>query len=58
VLREHTAHNIFVDIDAESLSNLMSVAYTTESRVAPLHLDDGRDELSGRPFGAGWAAIR
>jgi hypothetical protein len=58
VLREHAAHDIFVDVDAESMSNLLSDAHTAEPRVAPLHLDNGRDEFSARTFGVGFAAMR
>ena len=32
VLREHAAHDIFVDVDAEGMSNLLGDAYTAKAR--------------------------
>src|SRR6202047_5269161 len=49
---KHAAHDIFVDLDAKGVSDLLGDADTTELRIAVLHLDDGRDELRG---GAFWA---
>ena len=58
VFRKHAANDIFVDVDAESMSDLLGDAHTAKSRIAPLHLDDGRDEFRGRTFGTGFAAMR
>ena len=52
VYGEHAPHDIFVDLDAKGVSDLLGDADTTELRIAVLHLDDGRDELLGRPFRA------
>ena len=49
---KHAAHDIFVDLDAKGVSDLLGDADTTELRIAVLHLDDGRDELRGRAFRA------
>ena len=57
VLREHATNDIFVDLDAEGLSDLLGDAHTAELGIAPLHLDDGRDEFRGRTFGTGLAAM-
>ena len=58
VLREHAANDIFVDLDAEGVSDLLGDAHTAKLGIAPLHLDDGRDEFRGRTFGTGFAAMR
>src|ERR1700730_8143986 len=44
VLREHAAHNVFVDVDAEGMSDLLGDAHTANIGITPLHLDNGRDE--------------
>ena len=36
VLREHATHDIFVDVDAEGMSDLLGDAYTAEPGVAAL----------------------
>ena len=36
----------------------MSDAHAAEMWIAPLHLDDGRDEFRGTTFGTGFAATR
>jgi len=53
VLREHTANDIFVDLDAERMSHLLSDAHTAKLGIARLHRDDGRDEFRGWPFRPG-----
>ena len=53
-----TAHDIFVDLDAKGVRDLLGDAHATEARIAPLHLDDGGDELRGGTFGTGLAAMR
>src|SRR6516162_812453 len=47
VYGEHAPHDIFVDLDAKGVSDLLGDADTTELRIAVLHLDDGRDQLLG-----------
>jgi hypothetical protein len=51
VLSEDAAHDIFVDLDAKRVSNLLGNARTPESRIAALHFEDRRDELLRGPFG-------
>ena len=58
VLRERAANDIFVHRDAEGMSDLLGDAHTAKVGIAPLHLDDGRDEFRGRTFGAGFVAMR
>ena len=53
MLREYPTHNIFVDVDAEGVRDLLGDAHAAETRIAPLHLDDGRDEFRGGPLGPG-----
>jgi hypothetical protein len=52
------AHDILVDLDSEGMSDLLGDPHVAETRIAPLHLDDGRDEFRGRTFGTGFAAMR
>ena len=52
VFGKHAPHDIFVDLDAKGVSDLLGDADTTELRIAVLHLDDGRDELRARTFRA------
>ena len=56
--REDAAHDILVDLDCEGMRNLLRDSHTAETRIAPLHLDDGRDEFRGRTFGTGFARMR
>ena len=56
VLREHAANDIFVDLDAEGMRDLLGDAHTAEPGIAALQLDDRRDEFRGRTFGTGFAA--
>lgn len=56
VLREHAAHDIFVDVEAEGMRDLLGDAYTAEPGVAALQLNDRRDEFCRRTFGAGFMA--
>jgi len=58
VLRKDAANDIFVDLDAERMSDLLGDPHAAETRIAPLHLDDDRDEFRGRTFGTGFAAMR
>jgi len=43
--REDAAHDIFVDLDAKSVGNLLGNSRTPESRIAALHFEDRRDEF-------------
>jgi len=58
VLREHATHDIFVDVDAEDMRNLLRDAYTAELGIAALKLHDRRDEFHRRAFRTGFAAMR
>ena len=55
VLREHATNDIFVDLDAKGVRDLLGDVQATESGVAAFHLHDCRDKFQGRPFGAGLA---
>ena len=55
---EDSTNDIFVDIDAEGMRDLLRDLHVAETRIAPLHLDDGRDEFRGRTSGTGFAAMR
>ena len=48
---------ILVDLDAEGMRDLLGDPLVAETRIALLHVDDGRDELRGRTFGTGFAAM-
>jgi hypothetical protein len=52
VLGEYTAHDIFVDLDSEYKGELLSDPAAAESRIPAFHLDDGGDQLWGRPSGS------
>ena len=53
VFGKHAPHDIFVDLDAKGVSDLLGDdADTTELRIAVLPLDDSRDELRGSTFRA------
>ena len=45
VLRGHAAHDIFIDLDAEGVGDLLGNALIAESGVTKLHFDDRRDEF-------------
>src|SRR5450631_674682 len=49
--REDAAHDIFVDLDAKSVGNLLGNSRTTAARIAALHFEDRRDEFLRGPFG-------
>jgi len=53
VLGEHAAHDIFVDLYAKGVSDLLGDAQAAEHGIAPFHLHDCRDEFRGRPLGPG-----
>ena len=53
VLREHPADDVFIDLDAKGVCNLLSDAGTANAGVAAFDLDDRVDEFLGRPVRAG-----
>ena len=54
---KHAAHNIFVDLHAEGIGDLLGDAQVAELGIAVLHLNNGCDELRGRAFGSGFASM-
>jgi hypothetical protein len=58
VSSEDSTNQILVDLHAEGMSDLLGDSHIAETRVAPLHLDDGRDEFRRRTFGTRFAAMR
>jgi hypothetical protein len=52
VLREHPADNVFVDIDAKGVRNLLCDAGAANAGVAAFELDDCVDEFLRRSFRA------
>src|ERR1700686_3349014 len=53
VFREHPAADVFVDIDAKGVRNLLRDAGTANTGIAALELDDRVDEFLRWPFRAG-----
>ncbi len=53
VFRQHPADDVFVDIDAESVRNLLCDAGTANAGVAAFELDDRLDEFLRRSLRAG-----
>src|SRR2546429_4495927 len=53
VFREHPADDVFIDLDAKGVCNLLSDAGTANAGVAAFDLDDRVDEFLGRPVRAG-----
>ena len=47
---EDAAHDVFVDLDAKRVSNLLGNSRTTEARIAVLHFEDRRDEILRGPL--------
>ena len=56
VLREHTAHDFVVDLDAERMKDLLGDAQIAELGITRFQFNKRRDELCGRTFGTGFAA--
>ncbi len=50
---KHAPHDIFIDVDAEGLSDLLSNARAAEPWITPFHLNDGANQLWRRAFRAG-----
>ena len=53
VFREHPADDVFVDIDAKGVRNLLCDAGTANTGIAAFELDDRVDEFFDGPFGPG-----
>src|SRR5207253_7800925 len=58
VFGENSTNHVFVDLRAEGMRDLLGDPHIAETRIAPLHLDDGRDEFRGRTFGTGLTSMR
>jgi len=56
VLCEHATHDIFIDVDAEGMGDLLGDAYTAEPGVSALQLNNRRDEFCRGTFGATFVA--
>jgi hypothetical protein len=52
-VREHAADDVFVDIDAEGVRNLLCDAGTANAGVAAFERDDRVDDFLRWPFRAG-----
>ena len=50
------SHNIFIDIGAERLIDLLRDPWATEAWIASFQFDDGLDEFGGRSFWS-WFSI-
>jgi hypothetical protein len=55
---EDTTDHVFVDLYAKGVRDLLGDSHAAETRIAPLHLDNGRDEVRGRAFRTGFATMR
>ena len=55
MLRQDPAYDIFIDLDAEGMSNLLGDALIAELGIMTLHFDDRGDEFLRGPFGPGLA---
>jgi hypothetical protein len=52
VYGEHASHEIFVDLNAKGVGDLLRGADTIELRIAVLHLDMAAMSCSDGPFGS------
>lgn len=52
MLGEHATNYIFVDINAEGMSDLLGNTHTAKARIAALHLNDRHNEFRRGSFGA------
>ena len=50
---ENPADHVFVDVDAEGDSDLLSNSLATPGSIAPFHFDDRVNQFFRRSFGAG-----
>ena len=50
VFGEHSAHDVFVDVDTESPGYDQRYPWAAETWIAALQLDDGIDDFLGRPL--------
>ena len=49
MLGQHATHDIFIDVEAEGVRDLLGDLQRAELGIAPLHLDDCRNEFGNRP---------
>jgi hypothetical protein len=49
---KNPADDVFIDVDAEGESDLLSDSLATPGWIAPFHLDNRVDQLFRRSFGA------
>ena len=56
VLREDAPHDIFVDVDAKVMRDLLRDADAAEPWIASLQRNDSRDEFGGGAHGPGFTA--
>jgi hypothetical protein len=47
---QHTTDDVFVDLDAKSLGQMLGNLGTTKARIAPLEFTNDLDEFSRRSF--------
>jgi hypothetical protein len=57
VFCQHTANDVFVELDADRMGYLLGDEHATETRIAPLDLDDGGDEFRRGAFWPRLAAM-
>jgi len=57
VLREDPTHDIFVDVHAEGVRDLLGDAYTAELGIAAFKLNDCGDEFHRRTFRTRFTAM-
>ena len=58
VFRQHSVHDILIDLDPERPRDDARDPWTAEPRIARLELDDGLDECLVRPFRSGFPRAR
>jgi hypothetical protein len=51
--RQNPAHHVLVDLDAESMRDLLGNPGTAEARIAVLHLEDHGNQFLRRTLGSG-----
>ena len=56
MFRQYTTHDIFVDVEAKGVGDLLGDTDAAEPRITGLDLDDRRDEFRGRSFRTGLAS--
>ena len=56
VLGEHSAHDIFANVEAKGVGNLLGDLYTAKLGITPFQIDNCRNEFGGGALGAGLRA--